>query len=72
MPEEKKTDDQRSPGEASSVTTPGVSSGRKRAAKVLLVLAWLWIIVKVLELAVDGVSARALDITNPSLLGIVG
>jgi hypothetical protein len=65
-------DDQRSPGEASSARTPGVSSGRKRAAKVLLVLAWLWIIVKVLELAVNGVSARALDFTNPSLLGIVG
>ena len=72
MPEEKITDDQRSSGEALSVATLDVSPGRRRAAKVLLVLAWLWIIVKVLELAVNGVSADALDITNPSPLGIVG
>ncbi|MGA3023248.1 MAG: zinc ribbon domain-containing protein [Bryobacteraceae bacterium] len=48
-------------------------AGRRMAARVFLALAGLWIVVKVLEvISSGGLSAQALDITNPSLLGIVG
>jgi hypothetical protein len=52
------------------------SSNRKWPARVLLVLAGLWIFAKVLEvissLGHPLYLARALDFTNPSLFGIVG
>lgn len=69
MTEDKTPDDQHS-AEAPSISP--VSPGRKRAAKVLLVLACLWIVFKVVQLLVDGLNVDDLDISNPSLLGIVG
>jgi hypothetical protein len=48
------------------------SPDRKRAANVLLVLGWLWVGVKTLQLLTGGMTARALDFTNPSLFGIIG
>lgn len=62
-------------GAAPSVEASAASSGRKWTARVLLALAGLWIVVKALEVISSGgglALARTLDVTNPSLFGIVG
>ena len=57
--------------EVPSAATSTTSSGRKLTARVLLALVWFWIIFKVWQLVAD-FSSDALDISNPSLLGLVG
>jgi hypothetical protein len=47
------------------------SSGRQWTARLLLGFVALWAVAKVIEILSDGISARALDITNPSGLGIL-
>ena len=42
-----------------------------RSRKSLLALAVLWMVVKAMSMS-RGISARDLDVTNPSLMGIVG
>ena len=49
-----------------------ISSARKWWARVFLAFVWLWIVYKVLALLVNGVTARALDFTNPSGISIIG
>lgn len=64
--------EERRPDEAPPAATPNASSGRKRTADILLMIAILWIVLKVLQLATGSFSAGALDVTNPSLLGLIG
>lgn len=62
-----------------------ISSGRKWTARVLLALAWLWIVFKFGEVISQikiannlglpyssYISVNTLDVSNPSPLGIVG